>query len=263
MGVARMPVVLMILTLGVLEEADVGGNEASGSCDIVHVEVLDGQRGLEALVELGAALFGHHRQQVRVRAQGDGLIGGLDDRVDLGADGLDTGEAHALAHPVDADHRLDEEPIGQLGGFRPEGADLQGLLEDVTQLGLTVGGVPTPAAVILAYYGLLFMWSNCPEHSFELQPELRERMALVMDGLAATRAIRALPDGKAALPIIALTADAYAETRAACFDAGMNGFLSKPVSLDALAHTVARSAVATARESPPVGQNAIAAADAK
>jgi len=84
-----------------------------------------------------------------------------------------------------------------------------------------------------------------------------------LDGIAATRAIRALPDGKAALPIIALTADAYAETRAACFDAGMNGFLSKPVSLDALAHTVARSAVATARESPPVGQNAIAAADAK
>jgi two-component system, sensor histidine kinase len=72
-----------------------------------------------------------------------------------------------------------------------------------------------------------------------------------LDGLAATRAIRALPGDKAALPIIALTADAYAETRVRCFDAGMNGFLSKPVTLDALAHTVARCAAATAREQAP------------
>ena len=70
--------------------------------------------------------------------------------VDLGADGLDSGEADALAHPVDPDHRLEEEPIGQLGGFRPEGADLQGLLEDVTQLGLTVGGDPLERVVDVA-----------------------------------------------------------------------------------------------------------------
>ncbi len=64
-----------------------------------------------------------------------------------------------------------------------------------------------------------------------------------LDGLAATRAIRALPDvGKAQVPIIALTADAFAETRTRCLEAGMNGFLSKPVTLDALAHTLARSA---------------------
>lgn len=69
-----------------------------------------------------------------------------------------------------------------------------------------------------------------------------------LDGLAATRAIRALPGDKATLPIIALTADAYAETRASCFDAGMNGFLSKPVALDALAHAIARSAAAAARQ---------------
>ena len=66
-----------------------------------------------------------------------------------------------------------------------------------------------------------------------------------LDGLAATRAIRALPDvGKAPVPIIALTADAFAETRTRCLEAGMNGFLSKPVTLDALAHTLARSAFA-------------------
>jgi two-component system, sensor histidine kinase len=84
-----------------------------------------------------------------------------------------------------------------------------------------------------------------------------------LDGLAATRAIRALPGDKATLPIIALTADAYAETRVRCFDAGMNGFLSKPVTLDALAHTVARCAAAAAREQAPAGQSATAAAAAK
>ncbi len=81
-----------------------------------------------------------------------------------------------------------------------------------------------------------------------------------LDGLAATRAIRALPGDKATLPIIALTADAYAETRVRCFDAGMNGFLSKPVTLDALAHALAGGAAA--REALP-GQDAMAAAAAK
>ena len=40
----------------------------------------------------------------------------------------------------------------------------------------------------------------------------------------------------------------------------MNGFLSKPVTLDALAHTVARNAAAAAREAQP---SAMAAAAAK
>ena len=84
-----------------------------------------------------------------------------------------------------------------------------------------------------------------------------------LDGLAATRAIRALPAAKATLPIVALTADAYAETQARCFDAGMNGFLSKPVTLDALAHAVAHHAAAAARESAPAGEGTIAAASAK
>ncbi|MEO8297855.1 MAG: PAS domain S-box protein [Burkholderiales bacterium] len=59
-----------------------------------------------------------------------------------------------------------------------------------------------------------------------------------MDGLAATRAIRA--QAGQALPIIAMTANAFDEDRAACLDAGMNDHVAKPVDPASLYGTLLR-----------------------
>ncbi|MDP4302827.1 response regulator [Leptothrix discophora] len=59
----------------------------------------------------------------------------------------------------------------------------------------------------------------------------------VMDGLAATRAIRAMP-GRADLCIVAMTASAMAEDRQRCLDAGMNDFVAKPIEPDKLAQVL-------------------------
>ena len=61
-----------------------------------------------------------------------------------------------------------------------------------------------------------------------------------MDGLEATRQIRQLP-GYTTVPIIAMTANAFAEDKARCFEAGMNDFLIKPFAPDTLFATLLRA----------------------
>lgn len=59
----------------------------------------------------------------------------------------------------------------------------------------------------------------------------------VMDGLTATREIRAMPE-HGQLPIIALTADATEDIRTRCLEAGMNDFMIKPIMPDRVQQTL-------------------------
>lgn len=72
-----------------------------------------------------------------------------------------------------------------------------------------------------------------------------------MDGLQATRLIRTMPD-RLALPIIAVTANAFEGDRKRCFEAGMNDFLAKPIIPQALYSVILRGLTMGATPSPGV-----------
>lgn len=80
-----------------------------------------------------------------------------------------------------------------------------------------------------------------PQGTFDLI--LMDVMMPKMNGYEATKAIRDLqnrPD-TVTIPIIAMTANAFAEDVQASLDAGMNGHLSKPIVMDEVVKTIARN----------------------
>ncbi|MBR0387331.1 MAG: response regulator, partial [Clostridia bacterium] len=63
----------------------------------------------------------------------------------------------------------------------------------------------------------------------------------VMDGYMAAQAIRGLPDpGLAAIPIIAMTANAFQEDIRKAEEAGMNGHIAKPLDIPDMRATLQR-----------------------
>jgi two-component system, sensor histidine kinase len=91
------------------------------------------------------------------------------------------------------------------------------------QVQIAENGARAVQALGAAEYDLVLMDCEMPE----------------MDGYAATRAIRALTH-RAHVPIVAMTAYAMPEDRQRCLDAGMDDYVSKPISTERLAAAIDR-----------------------
>ena len=59
-----------------------------------------------------------------------------------------------------------------------------------------------------------------------------------MDGYQTTKEIRRLEDARASIPIVAMTANAFEEDRKKAFDVGMDGYITKPMTMDVLFATM-------------------------
>ena len=84
------------------------------------------------------------------------------------------------------------------------------------------------------------IFRNHPEGTFDVI--LMDIMMPEMNGYEAAKAIRAMndrPDGKN-IPIIAMTANSFAEDVQASLDAGMNAHLSKPIVIEEVIKTILR-----------------------
>ena len=118
--------------------------------------------------------------------------------------------------------RLRDELAARHAGARVLLAEDDSINRAIGQILLSRGGL-TPVSAVNGVEAV---------ESVRTQPPalvLMDMQMPLLDGIDATRQIRALPGG-ASLPIIALTANAFSEDRDRCLQAGMDDFISKPIA---------------------------------
>jgi CheY-like chemotaxis protein len=123
---------------------------------------------------------------------------------------------------------------------------IQILLGELVKLDMACDGVEGLSAAQRSCYDLILMDMQMP----------------VMDGLSATRAIRAFEQdcGQPRTPIIMLSANAWAEHVEASFEAGADAHLSKPITADALLAAIDSALTDSASASSPVDRVGVATA---
>jgi CheY-like chemotaxis protein len=129
-------------------------------------------------------------------------------------------DAEALIRQRYCGHRIlvvDDEPINlEVSRLQLEAVDL--VVDTVED------GAEAVAKARTNSYAAIFMDMQMPK----------------LNGLEATQQIRQMP-GYRHTPIIAMTANAFAEDKAKCLEAGMNDFLIKPFNPDEMFATLLRS----------------------
>jgi len=211
-------------------------------CNTQGTECIETARRIMNSGKLGSVamifmLRGQHQEALRMQA--DGLercsfvikpihIPVLADMILRTMSDSDAGEAHGMEHPAPSTSQL-----------RPELQGARILLVEDNEINQEV------SQAVLKRTGLLVETANNGREAVEMVTADPTRFDAVlmdvqmpeMDGLQATRAIRGIPDLKT-LPIIAMTAHAFAEQRRDCLEAGMDDHVPKPVEAARLVATL-------------------------
>ena len=146
-----------------------------------------------------------------------------------------------LTFPIDREYRETAEPEApaelDLTGKRILAAEDNALNAEIVEMMLEEAG----ARVTLVDNGkaLVEAFAASPAGSFDYI--LTDVMMPVMDGYEACRAIRAMERADAAaIPIVAMTANAFSEDIRRSLDAGMNAHISKPFDVNKLKQSLAK-----------------------
>jgi two-component system sensor histidine kinase/response regulator len=170
-------------------------------------ELMDGNAGLDSIPGLGSTFW----FTARLRKAGQNQPAPVQPTPD------DTGEMLKQRHANARILLVEDDPINQ--EVATELLEDAGLVVDVAEDGLAA----VEAVRLKPAYELILMDMQMPR----------------MDGLSATREIRRLTPG-ARIPIVAMTANAFADDREHCLDAGMNDFIAKPVDPETLYLVITR-----------------------
>ena len=129
-------------------------------------------------------------------------------------------------------------PAPSIRGLRLLLAEDNELNAEIAQMLLADAGAEV--TVVNDGKAALELFEGSPAGTFDAI--LMDVMMPVMDGLAATRAIRAMqrPDAKT-IPILAMTANAFREDAEKCLAAGMNAHLAKPLEMDKVIAAIVQS----------------------
>lgn len=146
-----------------------------------------------------------------------------------------------LTFPIDREYRETADPEApaelDLTGKRILAAEDNALNAEIVEMMLEEAG----ARVTLVDNGkaLVEAFAASPAGSFDYI--LTDVMMPVMDGYEACRAIRAMERADAAaIPIVAMTANAFSEDIRRSLDAGMNAHISKPFDVNKLKQSLAK-----------------------